>query len=82
MIGFFLDFGANDGVLGGFGVSIDGVLRLGIKLAFNKLDILEQAGEYSLIDNSKIITFYNDIKNFLSLLQYKTIDKIKIIPDF
>lgn len=30
-------------------------------------------------NNSKIITFYNDIKNFLSLLQYKTIDKIKII---
>ena len=30
-------------------------------------------------NNSKIITFYNDIKNFLSLLQYKTIDKIKIM---
>jgi len=30
-------------------------------------------------NNSKIITFYNDIKNFLGLLQYKTIDKIKII---
>jgi hypothetical protein len=30
-------------------------------------------------NNSKIISFYNDIKNFISLLQYKTIDKIKII---
>jgi hypothetical protein len=30
-------------------------------------------------NNSKIITFYNDIKNFISLLQFKTIDKIKII---
>jgi hypothetical protein len=30
-------------------------------------------------NNSKIITFYIDIKNFLSLLQFKTIDKIKIV---
>ena len=30
-------------------------------------------------NNSKIITFYNDIKNFISLIQLKTIDKIKII---
>ena len=30
-------------------------------------------------NNSKIITFYNDIKNFISLLQFKTIDKIKIL---
>ena len=30
-------------------------------------------------NNSKIITFYNDIKNFISLLQFKTIDKIKIV---
>jgi len=30
-------------------------------------------------NNSKIIVFYNDIKNFLSLLELKTVDKIKII---
>jgi len=30
-------------------------------------------------NNSKIITFFVDIKNFLSLLQFKTIDKIKIV---
>lgn len=30
-------------------------------------------------NNSKIITFYNDIKNFIGLLEYKTIDKIKIL---
>ena len=30
-------------------------------------------------NNAKIIVFYNDIKNFLSLLTFKTIDKIKII---
>ena len=30
-------------------------------------------------NNSKIITFYVDIKNFISLLQFKTIDKIKIV---
>jgi len=30
-------------------------------------------------NNSKIITFYTDIKNFISLIQLKTIDKIKII---
>lgn len=30
-------------------------------------------------NNSKIITFYVDIKNFLSLLDFKTIDKIKIV---
>lgn len=30
-------------------------------------------------NNSKIITFYNDIKNFISLLQFKTIDKLKIV---
>jgi hypothetical protein len=30
-------------------------------------------------NNSKIITFYIDIKNFISLLQFKTIDKIKIV---
>ena len=30
-------------------------------------------------NNAKIITFYNDIKNFISLLQFKTIDKIKIV---
>jgi hypothetical protein len=30
-------------------------------------------------NNSKIITFYNDIKNFVHLLQFKTIDKIKIL---
>lgn len=30
-------------------------------------------------NNSKIITFFNDIKNFISLLEFKTIDKIKIV---
>jgi len=30
-------------------------------------------------NNAKIITFYVDIKNFLSLLDFKTIDKIKIV---
>ena len=30
-------------------------------------------------NNAKIITFYNDIKNFISLIQLKDIDKIKII---
>jgi hypothetical protein len=30
-------------------------------------------------NNAKIIIFYNDIKNFLSLLSFKTIDKIKIV---
>lgn len=30
-------------------------------------------------NNYKIITFYNDIKNLISLIQLKTIDKIKII---
>ena len=30
-------------------------------------------------NNAKIIIFYNDIKNFISLLQYKTMDKLKII---
>ena len=30
-------------------------------------------------NNAKIINFYNDIKNFLSLVEFKTIDKIKII---
>jgi hypothetical protein len=30
-------------------------------------------------NNAKIIIFYNDIKNFISLLQFKTIDKIKIV---
>ena len=30
-------------------------------------------------NNFKIISFYNDIKNFISLIQLKTIDKIKII---
>jgi hypothetical protein len=30
-------------------------------------------------NNAKIIIFYNDIKNFISLIQLKTIDKIKII---
>ena len=30
-------------------------------------------------NNSKIITFYNDIKNFITLLELKTIDKIKIV---
>jgi hypothetical protein len=30
-------------------------------------------------NNAKIITFYNDIKNFISLIELKTIDKIKII---
>ncbi len=30
-------------------------------------------------NNAKIIVFYNDIKNFLSLLTFKTIDKIKIV---
>jgi hypothetical protein len=30
-------------------------------------------------NNAKIIIFYNDIKNFLSLLTFKTIDKIKIV---
>lgn len=30
-------------------------------------------------NNSKIISFYVDIKNFLSLLEFKTIDKIKIL---
>jgi len=30
-------------------------------------------------NNAKIIIFYNDIKNFISLLSFKTIDKIKIV---
>jgi len=30
-------------------------------------------------NNAKIITFFNDIKNFISLIQLKDIDKIKII---
>ena len=30
-------------------------------------------------NNAKIIIFYNDIKNFISLLNFKTIDKIKIV---
>ena len=30
-------------------------------------------------NNAKIIIFYNDIKNFLSLITFKTIDKIKIV---
>ncbi len=34
---------------------------------------------YNSENNAKIITFYNDIKNFISLLQFKTMDKIKIM---
>jgi hypothetical protein len=30
-------------------------------------------------NNAKIITFFNDIKNFILLLQFKTIDKLKIV---
>lgn len=34
---------------------------------------------YNSENNSKIITYYGDIKNILSLMEYKTIDKIKVI---
>jgi hypothetical protein len=34
---------------------------------------------FNSINNSKIIGFYTDIKNILSLYEFKTIDKIKII---
>ena len=34
---------------------------------------------FNSYNNSKIITFFNDIKNFIGLLEFKTIDKIKII---
>ena len=34
---------------------------------------------YNSENNAKIITYFNDIKNILSLMEYKTIDKIKII---
>jgi len=34
---------------------------------------------FNSINNSKIIGFYNDIKNILALYEFKTIDKIKII---
>jgi len=34
---------------------------------------------FNSINNSKLIAFYNEIKNILSLYEFKTIDKIKII---
>ncbi len=34
---------------------------------------------YNSENNAKIITYFGDIKNILSLMEYKTIDKIKII---
>ncbi len=34
---------------------------------------------YNTENNSKIIKFYNDIKNFIGLINLKTIDKIKIV---
>ncbi len=46
---------------------------------FQKDSTFQIANFFNSENNSKIITFYNDIKNFISLLQFKTIDKIKIV---
>jgi hypothetical protein len=44
-----------------------------------KDSIIQITNFFNSNNNSKIINFYNDIKNILSLMEYKTIDKIKII---
>jgi len=46
---------------------------------YQKDSIFQITNFFNSENNSKIITFYVDIKNFLSLLDFKTIDKIKIV---
>lgn len=46
---------------------------------YQKDAIIQIPDFFNSIANSKIIIFYNDIQNLLSLFQLKTIDKIKII---
>jgi hypothetical protein len=51
-----------------------------IEISRNQKDSIYQITNFfNSYNNSKIILFYNDIKNILGLLQLKTIDKIKII---
>ena len=51
-----------------------------IEISRNQKDSVYQISNFfNSYNNSKIISFYNDIKNILGLLQLKTIDKIKII---
>ena len=51
-----------------------------IEISRYQKDALFQISNFFNSENNfKIITFYNDIKNFISLIQLKTIDKIKII---
>ena len=51
-----------------------------IEISRNQKDNIYQITNFfNSYNNSKIISFYNDIKNILGLLQLKTIDKIKII---
>jgi hypothetical protein len=51
-----------------------------IEISRNQKDNIYQISNFfNSYNNSKIISFYNDIKNILGLLQLKTIDKIKII---
>lgn len=51
-----------------------------IEISRNQKDNIYQISNFfNSYNNSKIILFYNDIKNILGLLQLKTIDKIKII---
>jgi len=46
---------------------------------YQKDAIIQIPDFFNSYNNSKLIIYYNDIKNLLSLLQFKTIDKIKII---
>ena len=46
---------------------------------YQKDAIIQIPDFFNSENNSKLVIYYNDIKNLLSLLQLKTIDKIKII---
>ena len=46
---------------------------------YQKDSVIQISNFFNSENNAKLIKFYNDIKNFLSLLQFKTIDKIKIV---
>jgi len=46
---------------------------------YQKDSTFQIANFFNSENNSKIIIFYSDIKNFISLLQFKTVDKIKIV---
>lgn len=51
-----------------------------IESSKNQKDSIIQINNfYNSENNAKIITYFSDIKNILSLFEYKTIDKIKII---